>query len=360
MAFPVIKGLKSPSERFAGADETLTIEALMQNGWALQSGTSHFLGQNFGKAFDVKFQSKENNLEHVWGSSWGVSTRLVGATIMSHSDDNGLVLPPHIAPIQVIIVPILSKGNELRINNAIDALVHSLKLCKIRVQVDDRSDMRPGSKFYEWERKGVPLRISIGGKEIDNGSVECIYRNNGTKHSLNINEIVQCDNKNLRDIDVMGIGNKVKSMLQEVHELLYTEAQNRLHNRMCYVNSYSELKELLQLQKTSSSDNNGVESETECGNNAHPSFFLVPWNCHSGNEQLIKDELKLTIRCYPFAYNKHIPLSGKSNTTSVEMEPKKVIQISSGSLVLPAITENCKCFYSNETATHIALFARAY
>jgi len=173
LAIPVIRGCKSPSERFAGAEETYTIEALMQNGWALQSGTSHFLGQSFGKAFDVTFQDTQGKQQDVWGTSWGVSTRLLGALIMTHSDDAGLVLPPRVAPVQVVIVPIEPKKNDIEgkaaLTKSLDELIASLKKAGLRVKLDDRDYVRTGAKYFEWERKGVPLRIELGPRDISNG-----------------------------------------------------------------------------------------------------------------------------------------------------------------------------------------------
>ena len=172
LAIPVVRGAKSPSERFAGAEETFTIEALMQNGWALQSGTSHFLGQSFGKAFDVTFQDTDGEQKDVWGTSWGVSTRLLGALIMTHSDDNGLVLPPRVAPIQVVIVPIPPKKNDqeskVAMDQALDEMVAALKKEGLKVKVDDRDFVRNGAKYFEWERKGVPLRIELGPRDVKN------------------------------------------------------------------------------------------------------------------------------------------------------------------------------------------------
>jgi prolyl-tRNA synthetase len=180
LAIPVVKGVKSPSERFAGAEETFTIEALMQNGWALQSGTSHFLGQSFGKAFEVSFQDSDGQQKEVWGTSWGVSTRLLGALIMTHSDDNGLVLPPRVAPVQVVIVPIPPKKNDeeskVALDAALDEMVSGLKAKGIRVKVDDRDYVRNGAKYFEWERKGVPLRIELGPRDVKNSVCILKYR----------------------------------------------------------------------------------------------------------------------------------------------------------------------------------------
>ena len=181
LAMPTIVGVKSPSERFAGADETFTIEALMPNGWALQSGTSHFLGQSFGKAFDVTYQTSSEDKEIVWGTSWGVSTRLIGALIMTHSDNVGLVLPPRIAPVQVVIVPLgnakkMSPEEQSQLQSSLDDLTSSLKVQGIRYKVDDRDYIRPGAKYFEWERKGVPLRIEIGPRDISKGSCVLAFR----------------------------------------------------------------------------------------------------------------------------------------------------------------------------------------
>jgi prolyl-tRNA synthetase len=185
LAVPVIRGCKSPSERFAGADETYTIEALMQNGWALQSGTSHFLGQNFARAFDVKFQTKDQTSELVWATSWGVSTRLLGALVMTHSDDSGLVLPPSVAPHQVVIVPV-GRGkaeNDAKVDAFLQGLTADLRAAGVRFHVDNR-DMKPGPKFYDWERKGVPLRIEVGPRDVDNGEFILAARTGGDKTTV--------------------------------------------------------------------------------------------------------------------------------------------------------------------------------
>src|SRR5690554_2077598 len=185
MGIPVVKGFKTESERFAGADDTYTIEALMQDGKALQAGTSHFLGQNFAKAFDVKFTNKEGKQEYVWATSWGVSTRLMGALIMAHSDDSGLVLPPKLAPIQVVIVPIFKTAEEEdKINALVDQVIAECKQKRITVKYDNRDTYRPGFKFAEWELKGVPVRITIGARDLENGTVEIARRDNQTKESV--------------------------------------------------------------------------------------------------------------------------------------------------------------------------------
>ena len=182
LAMPVVKGTKSPLERFAGSDDTLTIEALMQNGWALQSGTSHILGQNFAKAFNVFFQNENGERELVWATSWGVSTRLIGALIVTHSDDKGLVVPPRIAPLQVVIVPI--KQEIQSVKEKVDDLFFALKKAGIKVKVDDRDNLRPGAKYFEWERKGVPLRIDIGPRDVESNVATIVLRHNGVKESI--------------------------------------------------------------------------------------------------------------------------------------------------------------------------------
>jgi prolyl-tRNA synthetase len=192
MAIPVIKGIKTANERFAGAEETYCIEALMQDGKALQAGTSHFLGQNFAKAFDVKFASKEGKLEHVWGTSWGVSTRLMGALVMTHSDDKGLVLPPNLAPIQVVIVPIFKTDEQFnQINDLVESLTKQLRKLGISVKFDTRDTLSPGFKFNEWELKGVPVRIAIGPKDLENGTFEVARRDNLTKEIVSNQNIVE-------------------------------------------------------------------------------------------------------------------------------------------------------------------------
>jgi len=305
LAVPVVKGVKSATERFAGADETFTIEALMQNGWALQSGTSHFLGQNFAKAFDVQFQTSDNSQEHVWATSWGVSTRLIGALVMTHSDDQGLVLPPHIAPTQVVFVPISPKGPDkdpeghaALMEYVLDA-VAELKRAGVRVHVDTRFNLRPGNKFYEWERKGVPLRMEAGPRDIESGTVLCARRvgGDGEKFKLEVGD---------------GLAAAVKAELDSMHDGLLGAAEERLAASTQEVDSYAEMAAAL----------DGSDG------GAAPGFFLVPWHDDADVEKQIKTETKATIRCYPLAEQHRI--------------------------------EGRVCFHSGRPATHMAIFARAF
>ena len=209
MGIPVVKGYKTETERFAGADDTYTIEALMQDGKALQAGTSHFLGQNFAKAFDVKFTSQEGKQEYVWATSWGVSTRLIGALIMTHSDDNGLVLPPKLAPIQVVIVPIHRTEEQLQqIGEKADELITAFKKKGISVKYDDRDTQKPGFKFAEWELKGVPVRIAIGPKDLENGTFEVARRDLLTKEIINADLVT----------------NHIENLLNDIQENLFTKS----------------------------------------------------------------------------------------------------------------------------------------
>ncbi|WP_026704352.1 proline--tRNA ligase [Flavobacterium soli] len=261
MAIPVIKGLKTETERFAGADETYCIEALMQDGKALQAGTSHFLGQNFAKAFDVKFATAEGKQEYVWGTSWGVSTRLMGALVMTHSDDNGLVLPPNLAPIQIVIVPIYKTDEEFAaVSEAAQTLVTQFKKLRISVKFDDRTTQKPGFKFAEWELKGVPVRIAIGPKDIENGTFEVARRDTLTK------EVV------LKD----GIVNYVSDLLEQIQADLFNKALNYRNEHITEVNSFEEFKEVL---------------ENKTG------FISAHWDGTAATEEKIKDLTKATIRC---------------------------------------------------------------
>ncbi len=263
MAIPVVKGFKTETERFAGADDTYTIEALMQDGKALQAGTSHFLGQNFAKAFDVKFTNKEGKQEYVWATSWGVSTRLMGALIMTHSDDNGLVLPPKLAPIQVVIVPIFKTEEEKNaIGNFADELISELKAKGISVKFDDRDTQRPGFKFAEWELKGVPLRVAIGGRDMENKTVEIARRDTQTKETVSQENLDQY----------------IKELLNEIQENLFTKAFNFRNEHVTEVNSFDEFKEVL---------------ETKGG------FLLAHWDGTPETEEQIKELTKATIRCIP-------------------------------------------------------------
>jgi prolyl-tRNA synthetase len=263
MAIPVIKGFKTETERFAGAEETYCIEALMQDGKALQAGTSHFLGQNFAKAFDVKFANAEGKQEHVWGTSWGVSTRLMGALVMTHSDDKGLVLPPNLAPIQVVIVPIHKTEEQLEeISTVVADLVSQFKKLKIAVKYDDRTTQKPGFKFNEYELKGVPIRIAVGPKDLENGTFEVARRDTLTK------EIVSKD----------GIVAYINDLLAQIQIDLFYKALNYRDTHITEVNSFDEFKQVL---------------ETKGG------FISAHWDGTAATEEKIKDLTKATIRCIP-------------------------------------------------------------
>jgi prolyl-tRNA synthetase len=263
MAIPVVKGLKTETERFAGADETYCIEALMQDGKALQAGTSHFLGQNFAKAFDVKFTNQEGKQEYVWGTSWGVSTRLMGALVMTHSDDNGLVLPPNVAPIQVVIVPIFRTDEEFeRISEVANGLVAQFKKLNISVKFDNRTTQKPGFKFAEWELKGVPVRIAIGPKDLENGTFEVARRDTLTK------EVKPAD----------GIVNYIQDLLEQIQNDLFNKAIDYRTEHTTEVNSYAEFKDVLE-HKTG--------------------FVSAHWDGTAETEEKIKEETKATIRCVP-------------------------------------------------------------
>ena len=263
MAIPVIKGIKTETERFAGAEETYCIEALMQDGKALQAGTSHFLGQNFAKAFDVKFANAEGKQDFVWGTSWGVSTRLMGALVMTHSDDQGLVLPPNLAPIQVVIVPIYKSDEQLEeISAAVAELTTQLRSLKIAVKYDDRTTQKPGFKFNEYELKGVPIRIAVGPKDLENGTFEVARRDTLTK------ELVAKDN----------IVTYVKELLDQIQKDLFTKAFNYRESHITEVNSFEEFKEVL--------ENKG-------------GFIAAHWDGTPETEDKIKDLTKATIRCRP-------------------------------------------------------------
>ncbi len=263
MAVPVIRGKKTANERFAGALDTYCIEALMQDGKALQAGTSHFLGQNFAKAFDVKFTSKEGKLDYVWATSWGVSTRLIGALIMAHSDDSGLVLPPKLAPIQVVIVPIYRSDEELeKISEIAKILSKELKDRNISVKYDDRDTLRPGFKFAEYEMKGVPVRLAIGGRDLENGTVEIARRDTKEKQTI------------LRE----GLTSFIENLLKDIQQSIYNKALKFREENTHEANSYEEFKELL---------------DTKAG------FISAHWDGMPETEKLIKDETKATIRCIP-------------------------------------------------------------
>lgn len=264
MGVPVIKGTKTASERFAGAEETFCIEALMQDGKALQAGTSHFLGQNFAKAFDVKFATKEGSQDYVWATSWGVSTRLMGALIMTHSDDNGLVLPPKLAPIQVVIVPIYKGMEQLDvIAEKVEPVVKSLRAKGISVKFDKRDTHKPGFKFNEYELKGVPIRLAVGQRDLENGTFEVARRDTLEKESISADEIVP----------------KVERLLEDIQMNIYDRALNFRENHITPVDSYEAFKRVLE-------DKGG--------------FVSAHWDGTMQTEERIKNETKATIRCIPF------------------------------------------------------------
>lgn len=264
MALPVVKGIKSESERFAGALETYCIEALMQDGKALQAGTSHFLGQNFAKAFDVKFATKEGGLEYVWGTSWGVSTRLMGALIMAHSDDQGLVLPPKLAPIQVVIVPIYKGEEQLEmIRHKVDEITASLRAKGISVKFDDRDTHKPGFKFAEWELKGVPVRFAMGPRDLENNTLEIARRDTGTKESFDLKD---------------DIALKVEGLLEDIQNNIYQNALKFREENTTPVDSYEDFKKVLEEQG---------------------GFVSAHWDGTAETEERIKEETKATIRCIP-------------------------------------------------------------
>ncbi|MGL4598713.1 MAG: proline--tRNA ligase [Bacteroidia bacterium] len=283
LAVPVIKGIKTANERFAGAVETYCIEALMQDGKALQAGTSHFLGQNFAKAFDVKFTSKEGKLDHVWATSWGVSTRLMGALIMSHSDDNGLVLPPKLAPIQVVIVPIFKTEEEHQaIIARADELVKSLRAKGVSVKFDDRDTHRPGWKFAEYEMRGVPIRLGIGPKDLEKGAVELARRDTMEKSSVSFD----------------GLEDRIVQLLDEIQQNLYARALARRTETSHQVDTWAEFEAAL--------DKGG--------------FVYAHWDGTSETEQHIKEKTKATIRCIPLGNPKEngvCILSGKPSSQRV-------------------------------------------
>ena len=263
MGIPVIKGLKSESERFAGAEETYCIEALMQDGKALQAGTSHFLGQNFAKAFDVKFANKSGALEHVWATSWGVSTRLIGALIMTHSDDNGLVLPPNLAPIQVVIIPIYRSDEQFELICAkVNPIIDKLKAKNISVLFDKRDTYKPGFKFNEHEIKGVPIRIAIGPKDLENSTLEIFRRDDMVKETISFDEVFD----------------KIDFLLEDIQSNLFSKAKTFTENNTRIVNNYDEFKSIL---------------------NNEGGFISAHWDGTKETEDKIKKETKATIRCIP-------------------------------------------------------------
>lgn len=297
MAVPVVQGIKTPSERFAGAVETYCIEALMQDGKALQSGTSHFLGQNFAKSFDVKFVNKENQLEYAWATSWGVSTRLMGALIMAHSDDNGLVLPPKLAPIQVVIIPIHRSEEDLaKITETVMPLIEALKAAGISVKYDDDDKQRSGWKFAEYELKGVPVRLAVGMRDIENGTIEVARRDTLTKESWNADLRVS----SFQDEFV----SKIVSLLEEIQTNIYQKALDFREANTFPVDTWDEFK-----------------AQIEKGG-----FILAHWDGTAETEEKIKDETKATIRCIP----------------------------------LNSIEQSGKCVYTGKDSAKRVIFARAY
>ncbi len=262
MALPVIVGHKSPNERFAGALDTLTIEAMMQDGKALQAGTSHFLGQNFAKSFDVQYTDKEGKSQYVWATSWGVSTRLMGALVMAHGDDNGLVLPPALAPIQVVMVPIYRKSEEMEaILEKMEEIKKGLEAQGHSVKIDNRDTLRPGFKFAEWELKGVPVRLAIGPRDLENGTVEVHRRDTLTKETMSLE----------------GIGDHIAALLDDIQANIYKKAFDFREANVEKCDDWEEFKEKITQGK----------------------FLLCHWDGTAETEQKIKDETKATIRCIP-------------------------------------------------------------
>jgi prolyl-tRNA synthetase len=263
MAVPVIKGVKSEKERFAGADDTYCIEGMMQDGKALQMGTSHFLGQNFAKAFDVKFQSKEGKLEYVWATSWGVSTRLMGALIMTHSDDEGLVLPPKLAPIHVVIVPVYRSEEDLeKIKEAMKPLSAQLKASGLTVKFDDRDTYKPGFKFAEWELKGVPVRLAVGMRDLESGSVEVARRDTKEKFVVAMDSLHE----------------RILGLMDEIQANLFERAAGYRAEKTHVVNSWDEFLDVI---------------------NVKEGFALAHWDGTGETEEKIKELTKATIRCIP-------------------------------------------------------------
>lgn len=263
MAIPIVQGVKSETERFAGALDTYTIEAMMQDGKALQSGTSHFLGQNFGKAFDVQFVDKDNQMQYAWATSWGVSTRLMGALIMTHSDDNGLVLPPMLAPIQVVIVPIYKTSEDLEaIKKKISPIIERLNQMNISVKLDDDDKRRPGFKFADYELKGVPVRLALGARDIENNTIEIMRRDTLEKETIGFD----------------GICEHIASLLSEIQENIFAKAKAYRDAHIYECDNYEEFKVRIQ----------------EGG------FFLCPWDGTAETEARIKEETQATIRCIPY------------------------------------------------------------
>ena len=277
LAIPTLRGRKSPSERFAGAEDTLCIEAMMQNGFALQAGTSHFLGQNFAKAFDVTFQNPAGEREHVWATSWGVSTRLIGAVVMTHSDDDGLVLPPRIAPVQVVIVPVYKDAEKADVLAAANRLFEALKP-HVRVKVDDREHLRPGAKYFEWERKGVPLRLELGPRDVAKGQAFAKKRTGGDKFGVPLDDAPRV----------------VAEVLDAVQAELLARATALRDARLYEVASAAEFADKIESQ---------------------PGFYKIPWGGDAADEARIKEQTKATHRCAPLGWPKPeglvCPLTGK-------------------------------------------------
>lgn len=281
LALPVVQGVKSETERFAGALDTYTIEAMMQDGKALQSGTSHFLGQNFGRAFGVQFVNKENQLEYAWATSWGVSTRLMGALIMTHSDDNGLVLPPHLAPIQVVIVPIYKTDEDLeKLNTRLREIETELRKRGIRVKYDNADNKRPGFKFADYELKGVPVRLVMGARDLEEGTIELMRRDTLEKETR----------------AAEGIEDYVEKLLEEIQQNIYCKAKTFLDEHIYECSDYEEFK-----------------TRVKDGG-----FFLCPWDGTAETEARIKEETQATIRCVPFGVSQENP-----GTDMVSGQPAK-------------------------------------
>ena len=266
IAVPVVRGEKSETERFAGAVDTYTIEAMMQDGKALQSGTSHFLGQNFAKSFDVTYLDKDNKPQYVWATSWGVSTRLIGALIMAHSDDNGLVLPPKVAPIQVVIVPIYKNDEQLKaISDKLRPAIEQLREAGVSVKYDDADNKRPGFKFADYELKGVPVRLVMGGRDLENNTIEIMRRDTLEKESVSFD----------------GIVDRVKKLLEEIQDYIFEKARKFRDSHIYPCDNYEDFKERIK----------------------DGGFFLCPWDGTAETEAKIKEETQATIRCIPYGYD---------------------------------------------------------
>jgi len=284
MALPVVKGVKSPNERFAGAEDTYCIEALMQDGKALQAGTSHFLGQNFAKAFDVKFADKANKLEYVWATSWGVSTRLIGALVMAHSDDDGLILPPKIAPLQVVIVPIYKgEDSKSKIDEKADMLLKELKAKGISVKYDNSDTARPGWKFAEYEMKGVPVRVALGLRDIDN----------------NVAEVARRDTRDKQSVSLDGLGDHIVQLLDDIQQNIFNRALSFRNSNIRKADTWEEFESILDQQG---------------------GFIAAHWDGSSETEALIKEKTRATIRCIPMEAEQEAGrciLTGKPSTQRV-------------------------------------------